>query len=382
MIVLKILGYIVIIIVLIIILFMIVGYLIVKREEKTQKQAEKLLGMKLDLKEARQAKDENDNAELAFCINEQIGSYAKYIKLSNTQKEALAKAIGISTSKLIEVMIDNGKFYGPQGTIENSSDDVDSHKPFTHYIPKGQFIDDNDFLLKIIEIQNNTNNNSEKISYWQDYLKDRLENTSLTYENIQNFIKGKKCIDKDGNYEFMFNVIKENGDFNLHKAGEVGLTIEPWDHSEVTKTLYSGYKVFCEIGVIYENDDEFYYWDGFSFFPIFYSSRAWGLIANLPSFDEFEFQTGMTGGYYSFSKFCEFLSKIDVIDYNALDDERKQNLCLASALLEVFPNKSNEKSEKYLKFEKFKESVKKLFKTKEHIWISIIPLSTILLKKR
>ena len=216
------------------------------------------------------------------------------------------------------------KIYKAKNLTTKSVNSFRPKKPFEHYIPKGQFIDDNDFLLKIMEIQNNNNNNtSKKISYWKDYLKKRIKkNTNLHDQDIEKFIKGKKYYDKDGNYELIFNVVEEYGVFNLHKAGRVGSTIETWDHNGVNKTLYSGYNVYCEIGAISENDDDFNSWDGFSFFP------AMGLMANLPLFDEFEFQTGMTNNFYSFSKFCEFLSEIEVIDYNALDDEKKQNLCI------------------------------------------------------
>ena len=99
MIVLKILGYIILAIVLIVVFLFVYTYIDnaagfkKKREGKWKEKAEKLLGKNLNLRYARQAYYENDNAELAFCINEQIGSYANYIKLSKPQKEALALSL-------------------------------------------------------------------------------------------------------------------------------------------------------------------------------------------------------------------------------------------------------------------------------------------------
>ena len=153
MIVLKILGYIILAIVLIVVFLFVYTYIDnaagfkKKREGKWKEKAEKLLGKNLNLRYARQAYYENDNAELAFCINEQIGSYANYIKLSKPQKEALAKAIGMSTSRLIEVMMNYGEFYGPQGTIKDSKESV----KFSQWIKTNETLDIAPQTKKLLE---------------------------------------------------------------------------------------------------------------------------------------------------------------------------------------------------------------------------------------
>ena len=137
MIILKILGYIILAIIVIFILLGIVAFVYGIFGEKSkvdkvdnllskeifklgkseqiqyEKKAEQLLGINLNLDAARKAKIEDDEAELARCINEQIGPSIQKkilnIKLAEEPKEALSKAIGMRPEELFILLTKNRK---------------------------------------------------------------------------------------------------------------------------------------------------------------------------------------------------------------------------------------------------------------------------------
>ena len=137
MIILKILGYIILAIIVIFILLGIVGFVfgifgekskvdkvdnllskeifkLGKSEQiQSEKKAEQLLGINLNLDAARKAKIEGDEAELARCINEQIGPSIQKkilnIELAEDLEEALSKAIGMRPEELFILLKNNRK---------------------------------------------------------------------------------------------------------------------------------------------------------------------------------------------------------------------------------------------------------------------------------
>jgi hypothetical protein len=177
--------------------------------------------------------------------------------------ELLAQKDLSSYAELLEKTQPNSNPYEDSKLKEEKAEDAD---PIENYIPENKFIDDNDFLLKILNIQkNNPDNFQEKtLSLWEDYLKNKVIPIFKAdeSEDLEKFLNAEN--------KMIFNVLYEWGSFNLHKAGPVGMTIKDWNHPEVTKTIYSGHYVKCEIGTICEGDDEeFEYWDLFVFFPVF-----------------------------------------------------------------------------------------------------------------
>ena len=216
---------------------------------------------------------------------------------------------------------------------------------------ENKFIDENDFLLKIYDLQEKNPKNYPELTYslWEDYLKNKVSPIfeSLHHQDdppisgvepqqikgqeyLEKFLEGKKITDKEmiddwygennevEEFTLLFNVCSEFGTFMRHKEDSP-------NYSKVfdsRKSLYMGYQVVIEVGASDEVD--FGYIDLFHFFPS--SSYDVSLVANLPHFDEFEFYSGMSSEQYTFAEFCELLSKTKLFNYKFLGKDQKENL--------------------------------------------------------
>tara|TARA_Y100001954_G_C15720041_1_gene557717 strand:- start:88 stop:819 length:732 start_codon:yes stop_codon:yes gene_type:complete len=189
---------------------------------------------------------------------------------------------------------------------------------------ENKFIDENDFLLKIYDLQEKNPKNYPELTYslWEDYLKNKISPFFKSQEYLEKFFEGKKITEKEmiddwygenndvEEFTLLFNVCIEFGTFMRHKE------------DSPRKSLYMGYQVVIEVGGADEVDFE--YIDLFHFFPS--CSNDVSLVANLPHFDEFEFNSGMSSEQYTFPEFCELLSKTKIFNYKFLAKDQKENL--------------------------------------------------------
>lgn len=174
--------------------------------------------------------------------------------------------------------------------------------------------ENNEFLLKLIELQKRYPNNFSKktLSLWVDFMKNKVRKELEINNNedyYDKFINGKKYFDSEtkGEFEMFFSVLFENGSFL--KDG---------------KKLYEGYNVKIEISIGDDFDD---YLAILNFFPApsnSFSSKC--LVANLPFYDEFVFDSSVSADNHSFNEFCELLSSLRVIDYNNLEKDKKERI--------------------------------------------------------
>lgn len=198
---------------------------------------------------------------------------------------------------------------------------------------KNKFIDHNAFLLKLMEIQKNHPNdfNKKTLILWEGFLKKHLNLSLLPDELKEDFFEGKQITDiksienidfdewdfPENDFKIVLNIVNELGDFNLHRFGPLGELKKDWISDERTHTLFRGHQVKCEIGAI-NNEGEFEYWDiPFYFFPtVIINNKLHNIVANLPQYDQFDFTSGTSAEVFTFLEYCEFLSKIKIVDFS------------------------------------------------------------------